>query len=353
MTQAMSQHNGNAEATRLSVPARREKQSANPPLHAIFGTGRCGSTWLGAMVNSHPDIAYRFEPFTRLLREPRIESIYRRIESGAPGADALHDLYQALLPAHPALDKPPFFPKSFAGGFARRSAWALTAKVRALQWAYALLYSPRGNPVLIFKEVSKEKFMIALLRHTDLRIVYQVRHPCAVVASMVRGQAEGVMGTGRLGVLTSKLREHDTALADRYAERADDLSPYQQNALLWRMEVEETLPAVRDHPNVCIIVYEALCGNPGREAMRMFDHFGIAMHDAVLSFIEQSTTSDQTARRASGESFVKDYFSVFRSPAESIDKWKTQLTAAQQREILDIVEPSDAWRFYHNLGHWR
>ena len=31
-------------------------------------TGRCGSTWLGAMVSSHPEVAYLFEPFHRLSK---------------------------------------------------------------------------------------------------------------------------------------------------------------------------------------------------------------------------------------------------------------------------------------------
>ena len=35
-------------------------------LGAIFGTGHSGTTCLGSIISSHPNIAYRFEPFHRL-----------------------------------------------------------------------------------------------------------------------------------------------------------------------------------------------------------------------------------------------------------------------------------------------
>ncbi|MDJ0687655.1 MAG: hypothetical protein QNJ41_04015 [Xenococcaceae cyanobacterium MO_188.B32] len=40
----------------------------NCNMGALFGLGRSGTTWLGAIVASHPEILYRFEPFHRLQK---------------------------------------------------------------------------------------------------------------------------------------------------------------------------------------------------------------------------------------------------------------------------------------------
>ena len=80
---------------------------------SIFGTGRSGTTWLGAMVSSHPEIAYRFEPFHRLgATQPAVEEALETIRSNEFSYKDLSSVYQALLPAYPQAEKPPFFPKN-------------------------------------------------------------------------------------------------------------------------------------------------------------------------------------------------------------------------------------------------
>ena len=51
-------------------------------LAGVFGTSRCGSTWLGSIIASHPEVAYRFEPFHRRKKEAVFLSLRKRIEAG-------------------------------------------------------------------------------------------------------------------------------------------------------------------------------------------------------------------------------------------------------------------------------
>ncbi|MGL6343136.1 MAG: hypothetical protein ACRC80_28855, partial [Waterburya sp.] len=88
-------------------------QPSAPKLGGIFGTGRCGTTWLGAMVSSHPDVAYRFEPFHRLKKSKiAIATALEKIRAEDFSAQDLNLIYQALLPAYPEVEKPPFFAKN-------------------------------------------------------------------------------------------------------------------------------------------------------------------------------------------------------------------------------------------------
>jgi hypothetical protein len=49
-----------------------ENDNYSPRIMGIFGTGRSGSSWLGSIIDSHPQVAYRFEPFHRLKQNPTI-----------------------------------------------------------------------------------------------------------------------------------------------------------------------------------------------------------------------------------------------------------------------------------------
>ena len=80
-------------------------ESTPPKIGAIFGTGRSGSTWVGAVINTHPKIAYRFEPFDRVPNDPAIQKAMQLLKFGDLNDQALDIIYQALLPANPLADQ--------------------------------------------------------------------------------------------------------------------------------------------------------------------------------------------------------------------------------------------------------
>ena len=194
------------------------------PLCGIFSKGRSGSTWLGSIVNTHPEVAYRFEPFHRLREDPDVARLRRSIEAGTFDATERDELYAILLRASPLTDRPPFFVKRNARSRGKRLLWPAARRLPPLAPLYGALYTPRGAPVVVLKEVTLEPVMEGLLRAGGTRIVYLVRHPCAVVHSQIRGQEAGVMPTARQGVLSSLLEKHDPALAERVAAHPDATS---------------------------------------------------------------------------------------------------------------------------------
>jgi hypothetical protein len=319
------------------------------PLIGIFGTPRSGSTWLGAILDSHPEVAYRFEPFHRLRSSPRIQRARELLASPDLCNADLPFVYNALLPAHPQLLKEPFFRKCNARNSGRRPIWALARKLERLAPACEWLYTPSGRPPLVFKEVSLARMVEQLVTRTAAQVVYVVRHPGAVVSSLLEGQARGLMETGLHAVLGDLLAAHDASLAATFVPRLDALGPVGRNALLWRIECERSLAAVRDRPNAKLVVYEELCRDPAAIARELFEFLALDYGPATEAFLGASTEPGVSPR---GDASAHSYFSVYRNPLDSMDKWRRTLAPEARATLEEVLESSSAYQEMFERGHW-
>ncbi len=323
-------------------------------LMAIFSTPRAGSTWLGTIAASHPDVAYRFEPFSRIAKMSAAhrQRVDRLVETGFDEA-ALEQLYALLLQAHPETDKPPMFPKRYATRAARGKG-TLWPVARKLGWGagiYRYLYTPLGRPRLLWKEVGRVPILESLAATTKIPLVYLVRHPCAVVSSLIEGQKNALMPAGRSNVLEQILNRHDGALAETYVSRLDQLSDAEKEALLWRVDVERAMAALADRPEALVVVYEELCTYPEQVTARIFEHLGLDVHEQVSTFVHQSVHPPaEGERRADG--WANAYFTVYRDPIASRDKWKHKISSEDRAAVMGVVEASPAYAYGATRGMW-
>ncbi len=308
---------------------------------------------MGAILNSHPEIAYRFEPFSRLRGHPAIQQAIGIINSEEFSDKDMGLIYDQLVCSYPMTDKPPFFPKSHSRYRGKAIAWPLCRRIPALQPAYIRWYSPRrGAPPLIFKEVAQVKLMERLQKQAAMRSLYLVRHPCALVASMVRGQTLDLMPLDRFDVLDNLLRAHDPELADKVVPQLGGLSPAAKNALLWRIDVERGVRTVRETQNGHIMIYENLCRDPHQGAEEALAFFGLDMDRRVREFVEESIGGNWASRWKFGELGGSQYFSVVRNPLLTMDKWKSQLSARDEEDVRRHVEDSEIYQYCAKLGDW-
>lgn len=335
-----------------------EPSSKNCKIMGIFGTGRSGSSWLGSIMDSHPQVAYRFEPFHRAKQHhPYLYEMvhrlkYKQIQEQEVDLSAI---YKALLPAHPKFERPPFFPKEHALTWGKAWLRPLALQFNFLSPVFQKLYTARRHspPVLVFKEVNMEAVMINLLARTSMPIIYLVRHPCAVAASNVRGQKQGVMFGGRHPILKTLLKKRDDELAERYIPQLEHLNELEKEALLWRMDVEKGFSATQNHENALIIIYENLCDDPHGVSKQAFQHFGLNFSEQTTRYLNSlSQTKSQRSGWFWGEFGMNPYFSVARNPAEMKEKWKQQISSADRQRVLTIVQDSPVFQFGVKTGGW-
>jgi len=328
-----------------------ENDNNSSRIMGIFGTGRSGSSWLGSIIDSHPQVAYRFEPFHRLKQNPMIFKARQLLESDSLKESDLTLVYNALLPAHPKIERPPFFPKAYGFVWGKTGLRAPAMKFKGLNLLFKWLYTARRQPPLVFKEVTMEPIMANLLGHTSVPVVYLVRHPCAVVASTMTGQKQGVMLKGRHSILAELLKKHDPQLAAQYAPQVEGMDLLERETLLWRIDVEKGLNAARDHSRALIVLYEALCDDPQAVSKRVFEHFSLDFSVQTVKFLDALAHQSQPTRRFM-EFGIKPYFSVFHNPAAMKNKWKQNLSTEEQRRVLRLVQDSPAFQFGAALGKW-
>ena len=302
------------------------------------------------MLNAHPQVAYRFEPFHRGKKSKTLQSLLSRLRESEFGPEETAALYRELLIANAQTEKPPFFHKTNTRNRGRNLLWPVARSVPPANGLFQWLYTPRGHPPLIFKEVTQTATMRALLEKTAIPIAFLVRSPFGTVDSLLRGQASGKMPTGRFTVLGNLVRAHDPALYDRYEGHFDDLSDAQKNALLWRIDVEAAVQAMHAVGRGVTVTFERMCDDAHTEMQKICAEFGLKYHDAIRAFIDKLYALDGNA---STDHFVGDrYFSVFRNPHRQREQWRNTLPDAAYEEVLAVVDDSPAFRRLAEQGGW-
>lgn len=105
-----------------------------------------------------------------------------------------------------------------------------------------------------------------------------------------------------------------------------DLTIYEQESLLWAIDVEPSVKATHFKTNGLLVIYENITEYPFEVYQEIFKHFSLGLGPESRRFIEETTQGQLTDNNnISREGFINSYFSVFRDLKVSLDKWKTQL----------------------------
>jgi hypothetical protein len=304
----------------------------------VLGAPRSGTSWLGKIFDSHPDVLYRHEPDLALWE--------RRLPYFIPERDT--DDYVAItaeyitrlmhVPTLKASGQLPTFPKNYQA-FGIRSL--RSAIVNALRWTEAVSGSRRlrSFPIpdlfrldgysrlrIVMKSVSASgRARVFLKALPGMRLVFLLRHPCGQIASTLRGLTQGKFDTGVF--VRDVLR---TPTMQRYGlteQRLNAASYTEQLTWHWVAINELVLDAISGHQNARFVLYEDLCADSVSQVRELFSFTRLDWHPQTEVFIRRSTSYGGTER----------YFGVFRNTVASANKWRSELAQQDQDVIMNIV----------------
>lgn len=315
----------------------------------ITGKGRSGTTWLAQILNSHPSCCYKHEPFPEWKRTP-YSAWKRDLASGADLTTLRARFDEICRACHHAVDLPPYPPKTFERGNPRvlHFLHALGSRAPSLRGLYEWYGRPRlaSDGEILIKDVNFETGLLARLCEVlDPALLAAIRNPFANVASHLAGVAKGIFDADRERDARRAREIIEAPGGEAYRDYLPELAKMPEamfEALRWRIQVEPLVAAAEAQPRGRVVVYEDLCEDPLGETQRIFDFLGWTLGSSTRSFIEASISGE-----ASGIDSRRAYFSVFRDPRESLEKWRDQLDAQQQGEIAEILRASPL------RGRWR
>lgn len=320
----------------------------------VLGAPRSGTSWLGKIFDSHPDVLYRHEPDLALW-ERRLPFFIPERETETFVEIAAEYVTRLMhTPTLKASGQLPTFPKNYYG-FGMQPL--RTGIINVLRWVEAASGSRRlrSFPVpdlvnldsyaplrIVMKSVSASgRACVFLKALPGMRLVFLLRHPCGQIASTLRGLTQGKFDTG---VFVRDVL--GTRSARRYGlteDRLNAASYPEQLAWHWVAMNELVLEAMSGHENARFVLYEELCADPVPQARKLFSFTGLDWNRQTEDFIRRSTNYGGTER----------YFSVFRNAVASANKWRAELDQEDQEVIMSVVARTSPGQLWADLGGHR
>jgi hypothetical protein len=300
----------------------------------IFSAPRSGSTWLAKLFDSHPDVLYLHEPelFNRGL------DFLPYWLNGSPDEiyiAAARDYFYRLigLRSSRVIGRTPFFRKNYRSTSSELVRQGLIGAVKLLEslgleratrnFAIPDFRDPDKLIVPVVKSVSalgRARILIEAMGD-ELRPILLIRHPCAVVASIRRGVALGVMGPqSELGQLLETGSAKGLGIDPHSFTTSDEVDLIAWN---WLLANAEAYQAVKTTGGT-MVIYESLVSGGADAAAKLFTQVGLRWTDETARFLKDSRS------RNGG------YYSVYRDPSQAINGWKLELDSAIVARIRKI-----------------
>jgi hypothetical protein len=308
----------------------------------IIGAPRSGTTWVGKIFDSHPNVLYRHEP-----------DVLIRCPSNVDPHQALRLLHRWSTDHSLRTNaKRPFFRKAWRPLplYLMRSALCyLMLTAQRLTGGYLppdtryladMGHTENARPAIKSVRSTEAVGVIARAMPTS-RIVAIVRHPCAQVYSMMRGARSGKFELREKHALPIDQRQ---ALACAAGYGIDstafaNLPEAGRFAWAWVAFNEALERSLGGMPNVRTVVYEDLCARPIETSQELMAFAALAWHQQTKTFIRASING----RPGSG------YYSVFQHAEFTVDRWRHEMPELDQGLVRSIARHSPVARYWSDL----
>lgn len=251
---------------------------------AIHSVPRSGSTWLGSIFDSHPQVVYKLQPLFSYALKGRLT-----LDSNSEEIDHFFD--DLIKSKDDFMDQ-------------------VDGKSRGI----IPVFDKVEAKYVVYKEVRYHHILKNLLKNDhEIKVIGIIRNPLSVVDSWLKAPKEFRSDLGW------RVEEEW-----RYAPKKNLTKPEEFNGYEKWKEVAILFSELKAlHPErFYLLDYSDLIANPQDEVKLLFDFCGLGMTDSTTKFVQTSTSRS-----------VSDAYGVYRNNQVD-DKWKDSLPD----EIVSFVK---------------
>jgi hypothetical protein len=264
---------------------------------ALHSAPRSGSTWLGQIFNSHPEVAYRFQPLFSYAFKDRLNECSR--------LPSINQFFWDLLDSQ---DK--FLLQIDEGSLAKRK----------------VVFEKSNNPThVVYKEVRYHHILKNLLKQDpDIKVIGLVRNPMAVINSWQRSPREFRRDLGW------DLMEEWRDANKKNLHRIEEFHGFTK----WKAATKLFLRLKKEYPdNFYLITYNELLTDTVGHVSKVFAFCELDMADATMKFLADSRSQHDT-----------DEYSVYKSHVVDSD-WEKELDPRITKEIITELTGTEMEQF--------
>jgi len=258
----------------------------------LMGMARSGTSWVGQIFDSCPDVRYRFQPM--------FSYEFRGREFSKKLLEEIYESKDAFVSQ-----------RNLAEFFGDRSDYAVFAKQDSPRFMVAKM--------IRFHHLAKHMMQ-------EGKIVYLVRHPCGSINSWLRSpESKDCNGSEewRTGA-NKKASEKKKSGVKEYCGFDD-----------WKALTLKYLRLSEQCPDRCrILSYEAMVDNTEQETQKLFDWCGIPFTSQTHEFISLSKGSHSD-----------DPYAVQKDSKRVKNQWQSQLDPNLQNAIINEIKDTPLAKF--------
>lgn len=262
---------------------------------AVHGAPRSGTTWLGEIINSSPQVIYKFQPlFSWCMKHCALQK--------DSSADSIRRFFDTLA----ATDD------EFLDQVQRRQNGVFPA------------FAKETPTHVAYKEVRYHYVLPNLVEQSDTRVVLLVRSPMAVINSWLRAPREFRRDLGW------KEEEEWRHAPHKNQQREEEYNGFER----WKEVVRMFTRLATDHPDrVLLIEYRDLLDQTLPCVTRLFEFLNLELGEQTRAFVQESQNREDD-----------NPYSVFRKN-QTDERWKSELQPDIVSEIKADLKGTDLERF--------
>ncbi|MBU1060508.1 MAG: sulfotransferase [Proteobacteria bacterium] len=304
----------------------------NLKLLFIVGMPRSGTTWVSKMFDSHPDTLYLHEPDSVNLLDflPIIPPPHKNVRL-AKYVDSIVD-----LDSYRVRGKIPVFNKNYYSFHMQLYLHLITYLFQFYQFSglkYPKIDRVRTKGPIVWKSIESLGRIGTVLRSIEnCKAIHIIRHPCGHISSIIRGEqlshykeeSNADMGLLKLLAQGDEAKSHNLTI-----NKFSKMSRIEVLTWRWILSNEKAINDIRNDKNALTIMYDDICKFPYDNFKKLFQFAGLSWTGQTESFLKKSI-SKNTDR----------YYSITKSPLDSSNKWRTELSQDQIKIVSELVNQS-------------